>query len=87
MVRSLVPRRSFAPPFDSVDWATTENDWDFESARDDTQEELRSLFDKAVRRSDAVIDDALARGGLDEESVLTNPQPARPSPCGGSWST
>ncbi|MGW5195163.1 mycothiol transferase [Kribbella sp. NPDC004138] len=64
----------FAPPFDTVDWALTENDWEFESARDDTPEELRALFDEAVSRSDAVIDEALTRGGLDEESVLTSPR-------------
>jgi uncharacterized damage-inducible protein DinB len=64
----------FAPPFDTVDWALIENDWEFESARDDTPEELRALFDEAVSRSDAVIDEALTRGGLDEESVLTSPQ-------------
>lgn len=63
----------FAPPFDTVDWALVENDWEFESARDNTPEELRALFDEAVSRSDAVIDEALTRGGLDEESVLTSP--------------
>jgi uncharacterized damage-inducible protein DinB len=63
----------FAPPFDSVDWADTQSDWDFESARENTPMELRKLFDEAVSRSDAVVDEALNRGGLDEESVLRNP--------------
>ena len=62
----------FAPPFDDVDWEA-DDEWDFESARDDSPEELRALFDEAVRRSDAVVDDALAREGLDAESVLTSP--------------
>jgi Protein of unknown function (DUF664) len=64
----------FAQPFASVDWALIENDWEFESARDDSPEYLRALFDEAVRRSDAVVDDALAGGGLDAESARTSPQ-------------
>jgi uncharacterized damage-inducible protein DinB len=63
----------FAPPFDTFDW-DADGDWDFESARDDSPEDLRALFDEAVRRSDAVVDEALARGGLDVESVLTSPK-------------
>ncbi|GAA3550410.1 DinB family protein [Kribbella ginsengisoli] len=67
----------YAPPFDGVDWAVTEDDWEFESARDDPPEELRALFDEAVRRSDAVVDEALTRGGLDEESVRRSPKTAQ----------
>ena len=54
-----------------MDWDT---DWDIDSARHDTTSELRTLFDDAVRRSDAVVDEALQRGGLDTESVLASPQ-------------
>ena len=61
-----------APPFDTMDW-DAEPDWEFDSARHDSPEELRVLFDEAVLRSDAVVDDALARGGLEEESVRTSP--------------
>jgi len=63
----------FAPPFDSLDW-DADDDWEFRSARDDSPEELRALFDGAVRRSDAVVDDALAHGGLEAESVRTSPR-------------
>jgi hypothetical protein len=76
----------FAPPFDTLDWEA-DDDWEFRSARDDSPEELRALFDEAVRRSDAVIDDALAHGGLEMESVNTSPQTGRRSPCAGSWCT
>jgi len=65
-----------APPFDTVDW-DADPDWEFDSARHDTPEELRALFDAAVRRSDAVVDDVLARGGhgggLDAESARRSP--------------
>jgi uncharacterized damage-inducible protein DinB len=61
----------FAPPFDTMDW--DDGDWEISSARQDSPEELRALFDEAVRRSDAVVDEALQRRGLDEESVLTSP--------------
>jgi uncharacterized damage-inducible protein DinB len=61
----------FAPPFDTMDWDT---DWDIESARHDSPRALRALFDEAVRRSDAVVDEALQSGGLDTESALVSPQ-------------
>ena len=62
-----------AAPFDTVDW-DADRDWEWHSARDDSSEELRALFDEAVRRADAVVDDALARGGLEEESVRRSRQ-------------
>jgi uncharacterized damage-inducible protein DinB len=62
----------FAPPFEAIDW-DADPDWEFNSARHDSPEELRALFDEAVRRADAVVDDALTRGGLDEESVRMSP--------------
>jgi uncharacterized damage-inducible protein DinB len=61
-----------APPFDTMDW-DADPDWEFDSARHDTPEEQRALFDEAVRRSDAVVEDALTRRGLDEESARTSP--------------
>jgi uncharacterized damage-inducible protein DinB len=61
------------PPFDTVDW-DADFDWDWHSAADDTPEELRALFDEAVRRSDAATDDALAAGGLDHESARLSPR-------------
>jgi uncharacterized damage-inducible protein DinB len=62
----------FAPPFDALDWEA-DDDWEFESAWEDSPDGLRALFDAAVRRSDAVVDDALARAGLEAESVLPSP--------------
>lgn len=62
-----------AAPFDTADWGA-HPDWEFESARDDRPDQLRALFDEAVRRSDAATDDALAAGGLDHESARLSPR-------------
>jgi hypothetical protein len=61
-----------APPFDTWDW-DADPEWEFESARRDTPEELYALYDAAVRSADAVVDEALARGGLGVESARTSP--------------
>ena len=60
------------PPYDAVDW-DADPDWDWLTARDDDPAALRALFDEAVRRADAVIDDALARDGLETLSARTSP--------------
>jgi len=52
-------------PWDGVDWDGT-TDWDFESAADDTPEELYALYDGAVDRARARVGAALADGGLDQ---------------------
>ena len=57
------------PPFDTVDWAA-DRDWEWHTARDNSPEELRALFDAAVGRADAIIDAALAtETGLDSTSM------------------
>lgn len=48
-----------------VDWDADE-DWDWSSARHDSPEELRAMYDAEVARSDAALDEALAAGGLDQ---------------------
>ena len=58
----------YMPPFDTVDW-DADRDWEWHTARDDSPEQLRALFDEAVRRADAVVDEALTRGGLEQESA------------------
>ena len=55
--------RGLMPPYDTVDW-DADRDWEWHTAKDDTPEELFALFDEAVRRSDAVLDEALAPGGV-----------------------
>ena len=46
--------------------------WEWHTAKDDTPEDLLALFDEAVRRSDAVLDQALSLDGpgLDGLSVV-----------------
>jgi uncharacterized damage-inducible protein DinB len=56
------------PPFDGVDW-DADPDWEWRTARDDSPEDLRALYDDCVRRADAAVDEALARDGLDTESA------------------
>jgi|SRR4051812_18912349 len=51
------------PPFDTVDW-DADRDWEWHTAKDDTPEQLLALFDEAVRRSDAVLDEALSTDGV-----------------------
>jgi uncharacterized damage-inducible protein DinB len=48
-----------------VDWEA-DADWDWSSARHDSPEELRRLFDDEVARSDVALDEALSAGGLDQ---------------------
>ncbi len=52
-------------PWDVNGW-DGDNDWEFNSAADDTPEELYALWDGAVERSRATLDTALADGGLDQ---------------------
>ena len=64
----------YMPPFDCVDW-DADRDWEWHTAKDDSPDKLRRVFDEAVRRSDAVLDAAVARGaGLDSESAATSPR-------------
>jgi hypothetical protein len=49
------------------------NDWEINSAVDDTPEQLYALWDGAVERSTARLDAALAAGGLDQLIHLSWP--------------
>jgi hypothetical protein len=58
----------YPPLFDSVDWES-DPDWEWRTGAEDDPLELRATYDECVRRADEGIDTALARGGLDAESV------------------
>jgi len=58
----------YPEPFAGVDW-DADPDWEWRTARDDSPEDLRALYDDCVRRADAAIDQALARDGLDARSA------------------
>ena len=55
-------------PFDAVDWSA-DRDWDWHSAVHDPPEQLRTLFDRAVGASDAILEAALRDGDLDSTTV------------------
>jgi uncharacterized damage-inducible protein DinB len=74
---SVLAGGDYMAPFDIVDW-DADRDWEWHTAKDDTPEELRALFDEAVSRADAVIDRALARGGLDAQSVRNSRRKGTP---------
>jgi uncharacterized protein DUF664 len=59
-------------PWDTNGW-NGNNDWEFDSAADDTPEELYALWDGAVERSRARLAAALADGGLDQPAHITWP--------------
>ena len=52
-------------PWDAIGWDGS-NDWELNSAADDSPEQLYALWDGAVERSRARLDAALANGGLDQ---------------------
>jgi uncharacterized damage-inducible protein DinB len=53
------------PPWDTVDWKATP-DWEWETAAQDTPEQLHELWQAAVARSRARVEAALQAGGLDQ---------------------
>jgi hypothetical protein len=59
-------------PWETNGWKD-DNDWEFNSAADDTPEELYALWDGAVERSRATLAAALADGGLDQPAHITWP--------------
>jgi uncharacterized damage-inducible protein DinB len=58
----------YPEPFTDVDW-DADPDWEWRTAADDSPAQLRALYDDCVARADSAIDAALARDGLDTESV------------------
>lgn len=52
-------------PWDAADW-DSDPDWDFNSAAEDTPEQLYALWDDTIERSRAKLEAVLADGGLDQ---------------------
>jgi uncharacterized damage-inducible protein DinB len=67
-----------AAPFDTVDWQA-QPDWEFESAAEDSPEQLFALWHAAVERSRALTAAALDAGGLDRRMKRTWPDGRSPS--------
>jgi hypothetical protein len=59
-------------PWDVNGW-DDDDDWEFNSAADDSPEALYALWDGAVERSRARLAAALADGGLDQPAHVTSP--------------
>ncbi|MFG1707826.1 DinB family protein [Nonomuraea sp. M3C6] len=55
--------RDRQPLWDAVDWKA-DPDWDWHSAAEDSPEQLHALWQDAVARSNTLIAEALADGGL-----------------------
>ena len=56
--------KDMGPPWDTADWDADE-DWDWNSAAEDSPERLYALWHDAVARSRSIVAAALADGGLD----------------------
>jgi hypothetical protein len=59
------------PPWDTADW-DADPDWEWRTAAEDTPEQLLTLWRDAVARSRALVEEALADGGLDRLAARTN---------------
>jgi hypothetical protein len=53
--------------------------WEFDSASDDSPEQLYELWDSAVARSRASVAEIMARGGLDAPAAQTLPDGGHPN--------
>jgi uncharacterized protein DUF664 len=73
----LLGRRP-SSPWDTVDW-DADPDWDWQSAAEDTPEQLYKLWQDAVARSRSLVAEALADGGLDQLARVTWPDGRAPS--------
>ena len=65
-------------PWISVDWST-DQDWEWNSARDHTPDELLAIWRRSVDRSQELIDAAIEAGGLDILAVRPWPDGRIPS--------
>jgi hypothetical protein len=57
--------RELPAPWDTVDWDATP-DWEWQSAADDSPEQLMTLWQDAVERSRKAVQEALADAGIDQ---------------------
>lgn len=69
-------RRPF-DPFGNADW--DDPDWHFRVEADDTPESLERLFVESVARGQALVDEAIAEGGLDFAADVQDEEGRHPS--------
>jgi uncharacterized damage-inducible protein DinB len=65
-------------PWDAIDWENDPN-WEWRTAGDDSPERLRSLWRESVETANAMIDESLSEGGLDQLAARTSPDGRSPS--------
>ncbi|MDQ1689087.1 MAG: hypothetical protein QOK42_2062 [Frankiaceae bacterium] len=65
-------------PWDSIDWKATP-DWEWESAAEDSPDDLRTMWQEAVAQSRSQVEAALATGGLEQRAKRTWPDGTAPS--------
>ncbi|MBZ5737950.1 mycothiol transferase [Nocardioides mangrovi] len=65
------------PPFDQADW--DDQDWHLRVEDDDTPESLERLFVESVAQGQALLDEAIAAGGLDFEADLQDDEGRHPN--------
>jgi hypothetical protein len=70
--------KAMGPPWDTADWDADE-DWDWNSAAEDSPEQLYALWHDAVARSRSIVAAALADGGLDTAAAYTTSSGESPS--------
>jgi len=70
--------RDRQPPWDTVDWKA-DRDWDWNSAAEDSPEQLHALWHEAVTRSRSLVAEAVADGGLERPARRTWPDGGAPS--------
>lgn len=70
--------RDLQPPWDTVNWGA-DPDWDWESASEDSPEQLLALWQGAVDESRRLVAESLAVGGLDQLTARTWPDGRAPS--------
>lgn len=63
--------QKLGPPWDDNGW-DGDNDWEINSAADDSPEQLYAYWDDAVARSRQALTEAVADGGLDLQAAATN---------------
>ncbi|MFL6139207.1 MAG: DinB family protein [Frankiaceae bacterium] len=63
-------------PWSFADWAA-DPAWDWHSAARDSPEQLLALWEESVTRSRALVDEALAQGGLDHPTKYCWPEGPR----------
>jgi uncharacterized damage-inducible protein DinB len=70
--------RATSAPWDVIDWEK-DPDWEWRTASNDAPDELRDLWRRSVEEANAMIDEALSEGGVDQLAIKKWPDGRAPS--------